>query len=538
MASASSHQSEIDLLLQCGRKTFGASQAAHLESALDTPLDWGFALDQAQRHCVLPFLYANLRSHGCLDRTPPEVRNALEACIRGIAARNLALIGELARVLRALEQAGIKAIPFKGPAAAVTAYGDSSVRAFADLDILVGPADLEHAEGVLVERGYRTTLTLTPREKRDYLKTECALQLCKSAGNFVVEIHWRFFEREASLDLSIDAIRQRATQILIAGIAVPSLAVEDLLLYLCAHGTKHLWERLEWIACVAEIIERHPGIDWQAVLSRARQHGIVRVLYLGLWLSNSVYGVSLPEPISGRIASNAVVQELGEQVRSRLFVENSDSHYDSRAARFWFLLKSRERFSDKFRIVLFSLIKPPHPEAAEWVSPASRYGLVNLLLRPLRLLGACAAVGWRRCFGSSSINIAPPAVRSSSSTEFLAALATLFVLGLFSFLPEPLKGRMATSGILHAMTHLAAFFFAFQFIGRSVSDRLAPSGALAVALVAFGALTEFAQTKVYGNYLEYWDIRTDAIGVALGFLYRQFSDRIILSLKSSRALKS
>ena len=525
MASTSSHQSEIDLLLQCGRKTFSARQAALLEAALNAPLDWTFILGQAQQHCILPFLYANLRLHGSLDRTPTEVRKALEACIRGIAARNLALIGELARVLRALDETGIKAIPFKGPAAAVTAYGDSSVRAFADLDILVDPADLERAEAVLLQRGYEATLTLTPREKRDYLKTECALQLCKPAGNFVVELHWRFFEREASLDLRVDAIRQRATRISIAGISVPSLAVEDLLLYLCAHGTKHLWERLEWIACVAEIVERHPGIDWQAVLARAKQHGIVRVLYLGLWLSSSVYGVTLPEPISVRIASDAAVQELGEQVRSRLFVENSDSHYDNRAARFWFLLKSRERFTDRLRIVLFSLIKPPHPEAAEWVSPGYRYGFVNLLLRPLRLLGACAAVGWRRCFG-------PRADGSSRPTEFLAALATLFLLALFSFLPEPLKGRMATSGILHRMTHLAAFFFAFQFIGRSVSDRLAPSGALAIGLMAFGALTEFAQTKVYGNYLEYWDIRADAIGVALGFLYRQFSDRIILSLKS------
>ncbi len=522
MASDSSNQSEIDLLLQCGRKSFGSRQTALVESALNGPLNWTFILDQAQHHCILPFLYANLRTHGYLDRAPSEVRDALEACIRGIAARNLALIGELARILRALEGAGIEAIPFKGPAAAVVAYGDSSVRTFADLDILVDPADLDRAEAVLVEGGYQPALALTPRQKRDYLKTECALQFCRPIGKFVVELHWRFFERDASLDLFIDTIWLRSTPIRIGGISVPSLAVEDLLLYLCAHGTKHCWERLEWIACVAELVERHPHMDWQAVLARAEQYGIVRVLHLGLWLSNSVYGVSLPTEIAG---SDAVVRELGQQVRSRLFSPELNSHYDDRASRFWFLLRSRERFNDKFRVVLFSLIKPPHPEASEWISSGPKYAFVNHLLRPLRLLGECAAVGLRRCF-------APRMNSSSRSTEFLTALAMLFLLGLLSFLPEPLKGRMATSGTLHRMAHLAAFFFAFQFIGRSVSDRLAPSGALAVALMAFGALIEFAQSKVYGNYLEYWDIRTDAVGVALGFLYRQFSDWIALALRN------
>jgi uncharacterized protein YfiM (DUF2279 family) len=97
---------------------------------------------------------------------------------------------------------------------------------------------------------------------------------------------------------------------------------------------------------------------------------------------------------------------------------------------------------------------------------------------------------------------------------FLAALA------LAAFLPQPWKGRLATHGRLHFLVHLAAFQTAFLLHAWGRQDRAAMIRA-ACLLALFGALLEFMQTRVYGNFFEYRDVLADATGVALGFAVRE-----------------
>ncbi|MCU1335645.1 MAG: hypothetical protein JWO19_1226 [Bryobacterales bacterium] len=115
----------------------------------------------------------------------------------------------------------------------------------------------------------------------------------------------------------------------------------------------------------------------------------------------------------------------------------------------------------------------------------------------------------------------------SATRMLVRGLALLLALTLFSLLPEPLKGRLATAGLLHECTHIAAFGITFVGIAIRVKS-LAASAALAVLLIGFGAALELLQTAVYGNYLEYWDIRADAAGVALGMACQ----RIALAISS------
>jgi hypothetical protein len=57
------------------------------------------------------------------------------------AARNMKMTAELLRILDALKEAGIKAMPLKGPVLAQQLYGDVALRQFSDLDILVARED-------------------------------------------------------------------------------------------------------------------------------------------------------------------------------------------------------------------------------------------------------------------------------------------------------------------------------------------------------------------------------------------------------------
>ena len=90
-------------------------------------------------------------------------------------------------------------------------------------------------------------------------------------------------------------------------------------------------------------------------------------------------------------------------------------------------------------------------------------------------------------------------------------------LALFSVLPEPLKAQFATLGWMHRVSHIAAFGVIFLILASGVK-RFSIAATLALLLIGIGAALELLQTAVYGNALEYWDIRDDAVGVLLGVL--------------------
>jgi len=72
-----------------------------------------------------------------------------------IAARNIRLYADLARALRALNQADVPVMVLKGAALAQTVYPRLSQRPMGDADLLVRPEDRDRARGALEAAGYR-----------------------------------------------------------------------------------------------------------------------------------------------------------------------------------------------------------------------------------------------------------------------------------------------------------------------------------------------------------------------------------------------
>ena len=52
---------------------------------------------------------------------------------------------------------------------------------------------------------------------------------------------------------------------------IPVFGIEDSILGLAVHGSKHRWRRLNWVVDIAAMISAHPGIDWEVMLLRARE---------------------------------------------------------------------------------------------------------------------------------------------------------------------------------------------------------------------------------------------------------------------------
>jgi len=357
------------------------AHVARLRQLLDFALDWDFVLSFAERHGLIPLLYFNL--HACApEKVPPAVYEKLRERFRRISALNMYLSGELRRLLKLFTAHEIDAIPYKGPALAAKAYGNIALRHFCDLDILVRRRDVLGVTKLLSAEGYALYPPLNAVQQSMMLRTQCNLPFTRDANRSIVEIHWRVSARLFSSPLDEDSMWENLHTDAFEGMQVNALAPEDLLLSLCVHGTKHLWERLSWITDIAQLLEVHPGLNWASLLERARRTGTERMLLLGIYVAHDLLGARLPEQAGEALQANPEIVPLANQIYARLFAGESEAL--GMYGYFIFQLKARPRLRDKFNYCRYA-ISPTEEDLTLLTLPAP-LSFIYYLLRPLRML--------------------------------------------------------------------------------------------------------------------------------------------------------
>jgi Uncharacterised nucleotidyltransferase len=298
---------EMALLRECARTTIDEERAAHIRRLVAGPFDWGRLLSIAREHGLLPLLASHLDG---LEWVPVAVQEELRVRLRRNTERNVALAGELVRLLGLLRDAGVAAVPFKGPVLATVAYGHLGLREFTDLDFLVNAADIPTARRVLVARGYRPWFDLPAAQESQYVRSRYEHPFRRETDGVIVELQWRIVPAYFGLRLDYAGMWERCESASLAGHRVPSLSPEDLLLVLAVHGTKHLWERLGWVTDVAELLRARPALDWERLRRHAQDSGTRRMLALALGLVTELLGAPMPvgAPVSHEVSH--LIQEV------------------------------------------------------------------------------------------------------------------------------------------------------------------------------------------------------------------------------------
>ena len=354
---------------------------ARLRALLDGTLDWDFALRFAERHSLIPLLYFHLHAHAA-EKVPPVVYEKLRDQYQRISALNMYLSGELRRLLKLFAAHEIDAIPYKGPALAAKAYGNIALRHFGDLDILVRQRDVLRVMELLVAEGYELHPPLNGVQQALMLRTQCNLPFTRDGRRLIVEIHWRVSARLFSSPLDEESLWENSNLESFAGTTTRALAPEDLLLSLCVHGAKHLWERVSWIADIAQLLEVYPDLNWPRLLERTRRSGTERMLLLGLQVARDLLGAKLPVEVEAQCQSDPEIAPLAGQIYSRLFAEGNEA--SGMSGYFLFQLKARRRLRDKFNYCRY-VVSPTEEDLTLLSLPAS-LSFVYYLLRPLRML--------------------------------------------------------------------------------------------------------------------------------------------------------
>src|SRR4029453_11950155 len=117
------HVLEIDLLLKSSRMVLSPSREARIRNLLRREIDWGFLIQSAHYHRVVPLLYRTL-SRVSPGLVPEHAMATLRKKFQANTQHNLFLCSELIQILDLFDRQQVRAIPYKGPMLAAVLYGD------------------------------------------------------------------------------------------------------------------------------------------------------------------------------------------------------------------------------------------------------------------------------------------------------------------------------------------------------------------------------------------------------------------------------
>lgn len=373
MKATLTSEERLCLLLSRGELETGDLELA--SSIIRTPLDWEAFLRLVQAQEVSPIVFQHLRCPPG-ELVPQWVSKELDTCWRVNSMHGTLLAGELARMLRALHEAGIQAIPLKGPALAERLYGDVSRRFCGDLDVLVHEQDNLRALAVLAEMGYESNCPLWfASEFRNPNIFEFSLLRPDRAMEYRVDLHWGLFwevDQERKFNRSF---WQQAKPEAYHGVPAYSLSREDEFLFLCVHAARHDWRGLKWLSDIHQAARqamREKDFRWDYLAKRSSEMGFQNIVTNGLGVCRSLFGLEWPPqwPIP---AATSEPRPFGQASPVPSLWRSAISS-----------LGMNERFRDRVRLLAWR-IAGPTPVDAEAVALPRRLAFLYYVVRPLRL---------------------------------------------------------------------------------------------------------------------------------------------------------
>jgi hypothetical protein len=375
---------EVELLLRCASTHIDSDRAARIRALLEGGMDWTYLLGTAHKHGTASLLYWSLNNVAYPEAVPTDVMDWLRNHFHGNRRGNLFLTGALLKILDALATHGVSAIPYKGPALAIAAYGNLALREFCDLDILLHESDVLEAKKALTPLGYRPKDQMTGAQEAAFIRHTRQYEFMHDDGT-IVELQWKVIPGYFAFPLTFEHLSGRTEQVSFGGRTVQTFSPEDLLLILCVHGAVHCWERLGWICDVAQLVRASGEIDWERLVERASVLNIKRMLLLGLYLANQLLELDLEEKVLREVRTDASVEALSSEVRGRLFLEIPDAQRILEGSTFkGFHLQAIERIQDKLRYCVHRVVTPTLDDWERVPLPGILFPVYRLL-RPILL---------------------------------------------------------------------------------------------------------------------------------------------------------
>jgi hypothetical protein len=306
---------ECALLLRCCATWDPFADSVALSELIERGVDWDRFLALANRNGVAPLVAARLGAEG-VAKPPAHVARALSLGYEINALRCNHLAGCAAEIVDAFASSLVPVIAIKGPALALSAYGDVAMRVFGDLDFMVRSEDLPRAVAALERLGYSS-----PAYRADVVESGFFpdVSLDFSGPDGVVDLHWRLSANYFPFAPTGEQIWKRTGEIDLLGRRVCILGPVDSILFQACHGSKHGWMTLAQVCDFARLLATPGPMSWSSLLDEARRMRASRMLLLGVDLANSLSLCEVPGELLDAAGGDSHIAALSRRVQRGIF---------------------------------------------------------------------------------------------------------------------------------------------------------------------------------------------------------------------------
>jgi len=337
---------EGQVLLNCCHTDLPSQTIEILQQLLTRPVNWPQFKQLAQYHGVVPLVSKALHQLSS-SNIPDGILQEFSTYVQASLVLKRLILEEMLTISKVFSQEGMTVVPFKGPMLALSVYGGLELREFCDLDLLVKPSHITKARAILTDLGYtgRRNQELSeegsPSPYNNFTKHNgmfrVDLQLGIRGSNFFFSLDHELFWN------NLEVVRIKDQEVL-------TFSPEILLIILCLHGNKHVWEMAKWIGDIAELLRKNPQLDWAQVANLSKEMQCFRQVLMGICLAHKIFGLPLPPTIHLQIQNDQDILRLSYGIPSSLIQNPSQRVYEKHREAFFLSLK--ETNWEKFRYAL------------------------------------------------------------------------------------------------------------------------------------------------------------------------------------------
>lgn len=186
-----------------------------------------------------------------------------------------------------------------------------------DIDLLVKEQDLGSVDSELINRGYE------PGElNRTIGQDNYEFQYTRHETKTMVEIHWTLFPPSHRFHVPAEEIWAKALHSTLANVPVLVLPPQDLLVYLCLHAVKDLYNNasVRMLCDIAQVIKCYGAdLDWAEMREEILRRGICRPTFLFLRLTRDLLHAAIPEAWLSSIQPSDFANSYRELAQEQIF---------------------------------------------------------------------------------------------------------------------------------------------------------------------------------------------------------------------------